>query len=686
MLNAQTALRPQIGSLPPWLLATLAGLIYSVLAYVTLTFAKSDQSSILTVIWPCSGWMCASLLLLPSTSSRLIALAVALVGDIFVQLHFFGTPTYVILLALVSLIAPILAFLLVRPLGGENWFDNAQGLLIFVVIAIGVSAFTAACGLMLSLQHNDVPNPASFFLTWFMAELPGLFVLVPATMLLLTQRPEQPSSTGSTIEAIVLPATVCVLAGLCLITGHFELLFAVIPLLVVIAFRLGVTYTSLATILVLITGVVSYQIVPHPSGSARGFPTPLALTQLFIAVSFLTALPAAFVVRDQADLRRRLLGAQLQAEAASAAKSDFVATMSHELRSPLNAVVGFAQLLAQRPELSDGARREASNIQTASRALLTVVSDVLDYSALEQGNVALDAAPFSPKELTQATISLVQPSADAKGIDLKFDIDPALSGSTLMGDENRLRQVLLNLTVNAIKFTTAGSVRIAVRHGDDARFVRFEVTDTGMGIATADLPLLFQRFSQIDHARTRQHGGSGLGLAICKRLVDAMQGLIGVITAAGTGSTFWFEVPLPAVACEVQTAPSALPETTRGARILVVDDMELNRDVAEAILTRSGYEVETANDGLQALSTVRTSAFDLILMDVQMPGVDGYEATRRIRDLGDGFVDLPIVAMTANVAADEVERCLARGMNGHVGKPVDRSRLIRMIESKLRTA
>ncbi|MDX2258380.1 MAG: CHASE domain-containing protein [Hyphomicrobiaceae bacterium] len=377
--------------------------------------------------------------------------------------------------------------------------------------------------------------------------------------------------------------------------------------------------------------------------------------------------------RRAEELRRAIAAA----EEASRAKSEFMATMSHEVRTPLNSIIGFTRLTLDRQGLDTATRRELKIVHDASHALLSLVNDILDYSAIEAGQLKLVSSPTNLLGVLRECQSLMQVAAEAKGIAAVLDVPGTLDGLLVDVDGRRLRQVLLNLQSNAIKFTEVGSVRTIVTAegpADGVVRVRFAVTDTGPGIPPSAKSRLFIRFSQLDHGRDRRFGGSGLGLAICQRLVEGMGGRIEVDSTVGVGSSFSFELNLKTSASSTDcaeardrgSAPSRLP-----LRVLVVDDMEVNRDLTAAVLTQAGHVVEGAASGQEAIRRIREARYDVVLMDVQMPEMDGIAATRAIRALGGDAGNVPIIAMTANVLLDEVELCRSAGMNDHIGKPFE---------------
>jgi two-component system, sensor histidine kinase len=376
------------------------------------------------------------------------------------------------------------------------------------------------------------------------------------------------------------------------------------------------------------------------------------------------------------------------AERASSAKSEFLARMSHEIRTPMNGVMGMSELL-QGTELSARQRRLAETITRSAVGLLEIINDILDFSKIEAGKLELEHIEFALREIIEETIEILVLRARAKGLELRCEIDPSVPAA-VRGDPVRLRQVLINLAGNAIKFTEAGEVvvRVAALAADGS--LRFEVSDTGIGIAAEAQSQIFSAFTQADSFTTRKYGGTGLGLAICRQLVALMGGVIGVASEQNRGSTFWFEIRMePVAAPAVLAVPAVRPAVARlpaaaamlatgvpsatgsvGPRILVVEDNAVNREVAAGMLENLGYRSEAAVNGLLALEAVAETTYAAVLMDCQMPVMDGLTATQEIRrrEAASGG-RMPIIALTANAMEANRERCLAAGMDDFLPKP-----------------
>lgn len=378
---------------------------------------------------------------------------------------------------------------------------------------------------------------------------------------------------------------------------------------------------------------------------------------------------------------------------AAKSKDEFLATVSHELRTPLSGVLGMVNLLAETP-LDDQQRRYALTARTSADLLLGVINDILDFSRIESGKFDLDPVGFNPATVVDEVVSVLSMQAQEKGLPLQYQVDPGVDQS-FHGDRRRLRQILVNLVANAVKFTEQGEVAVRVSKIEDRESridssvcLRFEVQDTGIGIPPDRLEQLFQPFSQVDASTTRRFGGSGLGLAIARRLTQMMGGEIGVESELGKGSTFWFTVVLDSARRppdELAGSGTAGPagSTPRGLRVLVAEDNEANQMVAGALLEKMGHTVRFAANGREAVAAFAQEPFDLVLMDVQMPEMDGLQATTTIRAQEVLGQHTPIVGVTAHVVRGDVDPFLASGMDAYLFKPVRREELSRVIEEVL---
>ncbi|WP_332772509.1 ATP-binding protein [Phenylobacterium sp.] len=547
------------------------------------------------------------------------------------------------------------------------------------LIALAVAPATAASAVLaadtLTLfgrSFNEVLGP------WFYAHALGVAIVLPV-ILMVSRRDLSEDFRRSVLEQVGLYGLIAAASVLCFLPIRFPMPLMVFPILTLIAVRLGPRGAAVSALVLAAIGAgLMLNDFRPATGATWTMMEKTRSLQFLIAISFFSSLSMALAIADQKRLKRLWAGrtrvaraAQARAVAAGQAKAEFLATMSHEIRTPMNSIVGFTEVLLRRGDLPEAARRQLSLIDRAGASLLTVVNDVLDFSKMEAGEVELARRPVTPRALAQDSLAIVAEAARRKGLDLQLGFIGPVE-RPLMIDDLRVRQVLLNLLSNAIKFTETGRVRldVQVREGEGGRALRFTVTDSGVGVPSDKIGRLFKRFSQVDSSVSRAHGGTGLGLAICKGLTELMGGQIGVDGGSGAGSIFWFEIPATQAEAAVAAETAAPAAEALRARIMLVDDHPMNRELGATVLGLLGCEVVMAENGEEAVEAARSGGCDLILMDVHMPRMDGLEATRQIRALGGANATLPIIAMSADVMPEMEAACLKAGMNDAVGKPV----------------
>lgn len=635
--------------------------------------------------WPANALLAAGLVVL--TPRRRLTL-----GGVFVIAHIAasllsgdGLAQALLYVIVDTLEALAVWWACIRIWGHAPRVRTMRALAVLPAVTTPIAAISATlCALVLSLGFSE--PFLKIWVDWFLRDALGLAVALPAALVLTDSRHSRTYHSPLREQAVLLFAVAAVTL-LCAHPLSGAPPFLIFPVALIAAYRMGARGAAMACLIVALITLPIAMSGASPRFNAILGPTAQARTiQVFIAVLFYTCMAASLVLAQQERLRRLLQRreqltrvARARALAATEAKSEFLATMSHEIRTPLNSVLGFAQLLAQRDDLSPDARRQVNLIDSAGAALVTVLDGILDFSRVESGQIELQPQPTATADLVRETVALMAPEIRAKGLDLDLEIvDPGHGHHEL--DADRVRQILINLLNNAVKFTDQGriDVRLIISPGAAQDRLRFEVVDTGVGIALEKQALLFQRASA-DIALGRMPAGAGLGLAICRALVDAMSGKIGVDSVPGRGSCFWFE--LSARVVEPAASPDPLPAKEAAVgRILVVDDHPINLEIAATLMTMAGYEVDQAESASQAIGRARRTAYDLILMDMHMPEMDGLEATRAIRALPAPFGTAPIIAMSADALPTQVERCYAAGMVDHIPKPVQRETLYAKVE------
>ena len=662
--------------------AYVAGLSYS------LFLAGATHN--LPTIWTANAVAIAAYLVLNRRQALAFTIATCALHSVL-ELTI-GAPTkFVIMVTVLDTIQTAGTAVLMRWMHVPTRVRDPRSLFTIVAVAAAMTAIGAIVVNGLIAASRGYP----FFRRWddwTTSNVLGVAVVLPVALILMDRRHRE----GFHVRPLEAATTLLLVIGISSWVFFNDaslqvLLFA--PALLA-AFRGGpravavVVTTSLA---------VAIPAVLHRTGlDIKVALSPLRHALLFhvvlYAVSFVAALALSRQARLQALLVRRQAAAraaQARALAASQAKSDFLATISHEIRTPLNSILGFASLVADDPTLSPENRRRLDLVGSAGRSLAEIVGDLLDFAKVEAGRLDLTLTPTSPAALLRDTVAIIAPEAAAKSLTVRTIFEATGEGDVdtpLSLDETRLRQVLLNLLANALKFTAEGGVTVKLVAGPAVGALRFEVIDTGIGIAPDVQARLFQRFSQADSSTSRHYGGTGLGLAISKALVSRMGGEIGLESQLGQGARFWITLDAepcdaPALAAGCCDTPDAAP--VRPARVLLVDDHPMNRELGKALLTLAGCETVTADDGVQALQAVQSGDFDLVLMDVHMPGMDGLTATRAIRALPGPVSAIPIVALSADVLPEQIARCRQAGMDDHVGKPIRREDLVAAVARAL---
>jgi signal transduction histidine kinase/ActR/RegA family two-component response regulator len=646
-------------------------------SFALFSIALTRDSHSVAALWLANGLMTAGFVLLPLARAIAVGVACAALSltiNILTGAPLDAAPIFTSL----NIFEAVLAALLIRRfIGVRPRINGLPALLRIAFCAIAPATGLAAILAGASLGYLGRPFDEVTF-NWFTAHALGMLITLPAVLLIIDRRGRR-EFVRSRWEEALLYGAVAALSLIAYAPSTFPTPILLTPVMVIAAFRLGPRGAALSAVMMAVISTLVVTLGPPQGISSLWTQTQrIHNLQFVIAAAFFTSLSVALILAEQGRVRRLLAmrtraakRAQARAQAAGAAKGEFLATMSHEIRTPMNSILGFTQTLRRRQDLPEEARRQLELIHRAGGSLLAVVNDILDYSRLETGEVELALAPGTARAVAQDTLEIISPSAEAQGLELILE-EVGPTDLSVMVDDLRVRQILLNLLSNAVKFTAAGQVRLKITARDQGPDVllRFEVQDTGVGIPRELMHRLFRRFSQADSSVGRAFGGSGLGLAICKGLVEAMGGLIGVRSQPGSGSVFWFEIIVEHAAAPPVTAEPDHSDALGQIRVLLVDDHAMNRDLGATVLDLLGCEVSLACDGAEALEAARGGGFDVILMDIHMPVMDGVEATRMIRALGGAEGQVPIIAMSADVMPEMMERCRRAGMSDTLGKPI----------------
>jgi len=663
--------------------AYVAGMAYSLFL--------AGASHHIPTIWTANAVLIAGLLLLNRRQGAILLVLTAAL-HVAIELSIGDSPRFVLVVTGLDALQATATAALLRLARAPIRVRSMRG---FLVLMAASTALTAV-GSILVNGLLSIGFGGGFWrgwTAWTFSNVLGVAIALPTLLILFDRRHREAFRVSPPEFLLVLALVLATAVAVFTAEASLQVLLFAPALLAV--FRGG---PRAAAVLVTSSLAATIPTVLHRTGLDPAVARPpLRDAQIFHLVLYAVCLAAALALSQQKRLQALLVrrqavarAAQAKAQAASQAKSDFLATISHEIRTPLNSILGFAAIVGDDPDLSPENRRRLDLVGRAGRSLAEIVNDLLDFAKVEAGRLDLALAPVSPAALLRDTVAIVAPAAQAKGLPLSVTVEAIGDGDAaalLALDETRLRQILLNLLANALKFTAEGEVAARLTIGPAPGDLRFEVVDTGIGIAPEVQARLFQRFSQADSSISRSYGGAGLGLAISKALINRMGGEIGVASAPGEGSRFWIALSARVAAPEPAPAPApAALEAERPPRVLLVDDHPMNRELGHALLTLAGCEVSTADDGAQAVDAARLGGFDLILMDVHMPGLDGLAAARAIRALPAPHGAVPIVALSADVLPDQIARCRAAGMDDHVAKPIRREELVAAVGRALAPA
>jgi len=670
------------------ILAVLLGLYLVSVAFYDL---NTRGPTGMPALWPCNALLAAGLLYLRSWRPG-VMIALCAAGGITMN-RIAGDPgsVEVIYSACDILESILMAAIIRRVLRRPPYVRTLRNALLIVLLAAPITAGIALVGsavCALATQENIL----DYLGDWVFATALGQALTLPAALVLLA--PDTETAFQKPLwQRAALYGLVALAAGLAFGSKTHPLPFLIFPAAMLAAFQLGPKSAAWSALIVaaIAAPLTMFDRGPAAINPVWTDPDRFRMIQAFVITVFFTCLASALVLAKQYRMKRLMLrrqttarAARVRAQAANLAKTDFLATMSHEIRTPLNSILGFADLLGRTEPLSPDGLRKLELIASAGGSLVTIVNDVLDFSRIEAGRIELDLQPVSPQSLLNDAVAIIAPEARAKG--LTVTVSAAEDRGLYLLDQSSLPQVLLNLLNNAVKFTQAGgiTVSLAVPRSEAGQTLAIDVADTGIGITPEQQGRLFQRFSQADSSIRRSFGGAGLGLAICRALLGRMGGQISVSSTAGQGSVFSIRLPVEAAAplvdgAEVEAAGPA-------ARILLVDDHPMNRELGRAMLELAGCAVETAEDGVEALRLAAEGGFDVILMDIHMPRMDGLAASRAIRALDGPPGQTPIIALSADVMPQQIERCRQAGMVDHVAKPIERDALFAAINRCLGAA
>ncbi len=641
--------------------------------------AVTVESERLASIWPANAFLLGTLLLLPRRL-WLPIIATGALANFGANLVIGDSVALAAALTGFNIFESVFGAWILRRKYRENVGSITRKWLYDLVLWAGI----IACALSTTLASLIVSfQGASFVFSWttsFPAHLLGVVTLVPVIVSLVRNRHDLlEEGLGPKLVWISLLAGVVSLT--IFVQGWLPVSFLIFPVLTYAAFRAGVPGASAA--IFVFTAIAT-------SMTVRGFGPIMMIDgsehlrvlflQFLIVTATFSSIPVGLAIADRRRAAERLVKARKEAEAATRAKASFLANMSHEIRTPMNGVLGFAELLQASP-LDAEQHRQVGLIVSSAEALLALLNDILDISKVDAGRLEIVREGIDLDARVAECTALIEPLAEARGLTVTFESDPVLPG-WVIGDALRLRQILLNLLGNAVKFTENGgiTVRTMLREDAGAQWIDIAVIDTGIGIEPARQTEVFEEFAQAESDTAQRFGGTGLGLAISRRLAGLMGGMLSMDSEPGKGTIVTLSIPLTVadpVYCAPVMAPRAAPAPASRSDIyvLLAEDLDINREVIGAMLARLGCRVDYAEDGREAAAFVETAddagtPYDIVFMDVQMPYLDGMAATGLIRALKTASAATPIVALTANGFPEDIEACLAAGMDAVLAKPV----------------
>jgi signal transduction histidine kinase/CheY-like chemotaxis protein len=688
---ARLTLRQETGQPINWgralIIAVSLAAAYAIQAIAAYGWTSATEG--LSAIWLGNGILAAALLILPGRLAwPMFVLAGAL--DIALGLFVGAALAPTLLVVATGQTETVMAAFLVRVVGGGLDPTRLSRMLAILMLAIVPATVVCASAGAFLMQALNLSASSDIWGVWVMGDLMGMTLSLPATLILA--RPARYRLGASLRDitnlalmagVIALTLAICFLpsprgASLLIVVAAF---LASIRLPAVLVMLLNLAIVVIATYATLLNVGVTGR---WPGSELNQF---LLLQLMLLPIVICTLVTTATVsdrARQERHLRRALhaaRNARNRAQAANGVKARFLASISHEMRTPLNSIMGYAELMETAADLGVADARRVQAIRASGESLSQLIDDVLDFTQIDAGRIEIRSVPVDLTALCREALIGAQVLADGKPIEFQLDLQADLATARL-GDLRRLQQVLRQLLTNAVKFTPIGTITLQVRA--DGADVTFAVRDTGVGIDSSELERVFQPFCQADETTKRRFGGAGLGLAIARGLVDAMEGEAGVESEFGRGSTFWFRVPLE-LAERSQSTPSVvcLPAADAPFRALVVDDHPVNRDLAATFMQALGFEVVCAEDGSQAVDAVKAAWFDVVLMDLHMPVMDGLEATRAIRSLPGARGHTPIIALTASASDAAVDDCADAGMNGHLAKPIRGDALAAALQTAL---